>query len=90
MKILKLESNIKVNYIFHFADIHIRLNSRIEEYRYIFQKVYSKLKEYKANGITNALICIAGDILHSKVDLSQNVYWRPLIFSKICQEYMIL
>ena len=52
MKILKLEDNIKVNYIFHFADIHIRLNSRIEEYRYIFQKVYSKLNEYKANGIT--------------------------------------
>lgn len=70
MKILKLEENTKVEFIFHFADIHIRLNSRFVEYRYVFEKVYSKLKEYKANGITNAVICIAGDILHSKVDLS--------------------
>lgn len=82
MKILKLEDNIKVNYIFHFADIHIRLNSRIEEYRYIFQKVYSKLKEYKANGITNALICIAGDILHSKVDLSPECILETFNFFK--------
>ena len=71
MNILKVEENdTKIENIFHFADIHIRLNSRFEEYKYVFESVYKKLNRYKEDGIVNAIVCIAGDIVHSKIELS--------------------
>ena len=56
----------KVETVMHLADIHIRLTKRHEEYREAFAKVYENAKKLP----TNSLILVAGDILHSKVDLS--------------------
>ena len=50
---------------YHCSDIHIRLNSRHEEYREVFDRFYSMLP-VNPNGI---IIC-CGDILHSKNELS--------------------
>ena len=55
-----------LKHIHHFADIHIRNLKRHTEYRQVFQKVYSKVKENKDNSI----IVLAGDIVHAKLDMS--------------------
>ena len=55
-----------VDYIVHLADIHIRLTKRHEEYREVFAKVYEEIKKTSLN----TLVIIAGDLTHSKVDLS--------------------
>ena len=51
------------------ADIHIRLNSRQEEYNNIFNKLYTSLKNLKKDN-KNRLIVICGDLLHNKSNLS--------------------
>jgi DNA repair exonuclease SbcCD ATPase subunit len=50
---------------YHCSDIHIRLNSRHEEYREVFGRFYNMLS-VNPQGI---IIC-CGDILHSKNELS--------------------
>jgi DNA repair exonuclease SbcCD ATPase subunit len=63
----KLNTNLtRVDYIVHMADIHIRLTKRHEEYREVFGKVYEEVKKTPVN----TLVVIAGDLTHSKVDLS--------------------
>jgi len=51
--------------IAHIADVHVRNISRHEEYKNIFAKLYKDLKSRKID-----LIVIAGDIFHSKTQLS--------------------
>lgn len=51
--------------IAHLADIHIRVMTRHEEYREVFSRLYSDLKEQKPD-----LIVLAGDIVHSKLTMS--------------------
>ena len=63
----KLNTNLtRVDYIVHMADIHIRLTKRHDEYREVFSKIYEEVKKTPAN----TLVVIAGDLTHSKVDLS--------------------
>ena len=56
----------RVDYIVHLADVHIRLTKRHEEYREVFSKIYEEVKKTPVN----TLVVIAGDLTHSKVDLS--------------------
>ena len=49
--------------IAHLADIHIRGNERIEEYRNVFSKLYKSLQSQNVD-----LIIVAGDIFHTKTD----------------------
>lgn len=59
-------TNEKIEIIYHFADIHIRNNNeRHNEYREVFERVYSKLEQEKKKFIT--VVC--GDILHDKTIL---------------------
>ena len=51
----------------HFADVHIRLFKRHEEYRSVFSRLYEKLT---ANINKNRVIVVAGDIVHAKTDMS--------------------
>jgi len=53
---------------FHIADVHIRNLKRHTEYRQAFRKLYSQLKR-RAKG-TNSVICVLGDIVHAKLDMS--------------------
>ena len=53
------------NLVVHLSDIHIRLNSRHEEYREVFKKTIEKIKEIKPLGIV-----ITGDVFHIKINMS--------------------
>lgn len=65
--IIKLKNDTKkFTHIIHVADIHIRLNTRHQEYKNIFKKLYEEIKKSPET----TLVAILGDTLHSKVDLS--------------------
>ena len=66
MNVLEINGNFK--FIFHLSDIHIRLNSRKEEYEFVFEELYQTLK--KCPQIKDSLIVITGDLLHNKIDLT--------------------
>jgi len=53
--------------IAHLADIQIRLGSRHQEYRQVFERTYEDLKMQKPKRIY-----LAGDINHNKADMSPN------------------
>lgn len=63
------QTNNTISHIIHISDIHIRLYNRQKEYADIFQKLFQKIKEIKAQ-IPNIIIIITGDLLHSKNILS--------------------
>jgi DNA repair exonuclease SbcCD ATPase subunit len=56
----------KFTHIVHLADIQIRLTKRHDEYREVFEKLFASV----ANLPETTAICVVGDILHSKLDLS--------------------
>lgn len=56
----------KVDKILHVADIHIRNFKRHKEYRQVFRKLYKDAKQLPKN----SLIYVAGDIVHTKTDIS--------------------
>ena len=65
--ITKLPINLsKIEYIAHIADIHIRLYNRHTEYKEVFDVLYEELKKTPKN----TLIYLAGDIVHSKTNLT--------------------
>ena len=70
IKIHKINNKItNIQYIIHIADIHIRLQKRHEEYRTVFSRLYEYCKNFKSNN-PNTIIYVAGDIAHSKTDMS--------------------
>lgn len=71
-----------VEKILHVADIHIRLTKRHEEYREVFQKLYT----YVDTMPTNSAIAILGDTLHSKVDLSPEAVQLASEFLRSCAD----
>ena len=58
---------MKIEKIYHLADIHIRNLQRHKEYRDVFQKF---LDNVKSDEIQNSVIYIAGDIAHAKTEMS--------------------
>ena len=56
----------KVEKILHIADVHIRNYKRHKEYRQVFRKLYKEAKLLPKN----SLIYVAGDIVHTKTDIS--------------------
>lgn len=53
--------------IIHLADVHIRLYKRHQEFRECFDQLYADLK---ATDLSDTVIVVAGDIVHSKTELS--------------------
>ena len=75
----------EIQTIYHLADIHIqRFSDRHEEYLKVFENLCEEIKK----DTKNALICICGDILHDKSQLSapQMVLCKTLFInlSKMC------
>lgn len=63
----KLTSTIpEFTHIIHVADIHIRLTKRHAEYREVFQRFYEDV----AKSPETTVVVVAGDVVHSKSDLS--------------------
>ena len=60
---------MKVDAIFHLADIHIRILTRHNEYRSAYKKLFDKAKEIE-DKYENPICVIAGDIVHAKIDMS--------------------
>jgi len=64
---IQLENDIKTfTNVLHVGDIHIRLTQRHQEYVEAFDKLYKAVDETPIS----TLILVAGDIFHSKSDLS--------------------
>lgn len=57
----------KLRRIIHLADVHIRLYKRHQEFRECFDQLYADLK---STDLTDTAILVAGDIVHSKTELS--------------------
>jgi DNA repair exonuclease SbcCD ATPase subunit/DNA repair exonuclease SbcCD nuclease subunit len=57
----------KLEKIIHLADIHIRLYKRHAEYKEVFDKLYADIR---GRDLKNTAIVVAGDIVHSKTDMS--------------------
>jgi len=62
-----LNTNIpNFTHIIHLADIHCRLLKRHDEYVGVFNRLYDSIKKTP----DTTVICVLGDIVHSKTDLS--------------------
>lgn len=57
----------EVERIHHLADIHIRNFSRHEEYQVVLDRVYDRIRKKSS---PRSLIVVAGDVAHSKTDMS--------------------
>ena len=89
---LKYDSNKTIKYAYHISDIHIRLQSRHQEYHKIFESLFSFLKNEVSdkklgeNKSSSAVIVITGDILHSKCELTpEAVEITRLLFTKLAK-----
>jgi DNA repair exonuclease SbcCD ATPase subunit len=58
---------MKVEKIYHLADLHIRNLKRHKEYREVFQKFLNNVDK---DNIEDAVIYLAGDIAHAKTEMS--------------------
>ena len=58
---------MKVDKIYHLADLHIRNLKRHKEYREVFQKFLNNVDK---DNIENSIIYLAGDIAHAKTEMS--------------------
>mgnify|MGYP001306832415 CR=1 FL=1 len=67
-EIVILDQNKNIETIYHIADIHIRKNSRHQEYQEVFDKLC--LQILKNGNLENSLIVICGDIVHSKTEIT--------------------
>jgi len=53
--------------IYHIADVHIRNVKRHKEYRQVFEKMFAEIRQ---RGTDDAIIYLAGDIAHAKLEMS--------------------
>ena len=65
---LKLD---RVDVVHHISDIHIRNYKRHAEYNRVFDTLYSKLRDGVGK---NHLILLTGDIVHSKTDVTPELF----------------
>lgn len=80
--------------IIHASDIHIHNYRRLEEYQEQLQKFIDKCKEIvNENGAESTRIVIAGDLVHSKTELSPECYtltsWFLRQLDSICKTIVI-
>ena len=73
--------NIKVDYIYHLADLHIRNLKRHKEYREILNKF---LADVDSQNKQNAVIYLAGDIAHAKTEMSPELVREITWFFNEC------
>lgn len=74
-------TDINIDTIIHIADIHIRLSSFHNEYNLVFQKFYDNLNKLKLSN-PNTIVCLCGDILHSKDELKPDTVIQTWNFLK--------
>lgn len=92
MVIRELQTSIeRVDKIFHIGDIHIRNRIRHAEYRAVFENLANEIKR---RATENSIIYVAGDIVHSKSEISPELVDMLSVFFKtlldICPTVVIL
>jgi DNA repair exonuclease SbcCD ATPase subunit len=73
--------NLKVDYIYHLADLHIRNLKRHKEYREILNQFLVDVDSQKKE---NAVIYLAGDIAHAKTEMSPELVREITWFFNEC------
>jgi DNA repair exonuclease SbcCD ATPase subunit/DNA repair exonuclease SbcCD nuclease subunit len=80
----------KLKTIYHIADIHIRNIKRHKEFREVF---YTMFDEIKKRGTDDAIIYLAGDIAHAKLEMSpeliSEISWLFTECNKLCPTIVI-
>jgi DNA repair exonuclease SbcCD ATPase subunit len=72
MEITKSKLKIdRVDVVHHISDVHIRNYKRHAEYNRVFETLYAQLKK---NVDKNHLILLTGDIVHSKTDVTPELF----------------
>jgi len=76
--------------IYHIADIHIRNVKRHKEYRQVFEKMFVEIRQ---RGTEDAIIYLAGDIAHAKLEMSpelvNEISWLFKECAKTCPTILI-
>jgi len=89
--IIKITNSMnRLKTIYHIADIHIRNVKRHGEYRQVFYKMFEEIKK---RGTNDAIIYLAGDIAHAKLEMSpellKEISWLFTECSKLCTTILI-
>ena len=81
---------MRLKKIYHIADVHIRNVKRHKEYRQVFLKMFDEIRK---RGTEDAIIYLAGDIAHAKLELSpeliREISWLFTECSKQCETILI-
>ncbi len=76
--------------IYHIADVHIRNVKRHKEYRQVFEKMFEEIRK---RGTDDAIIYLAGDIAHAKLEMSpelvNEIIWLFKECAKTCPTILI-
>ena len=76
--------------IYHIADIHIRNVKRHKEYRQVFELMFEEIRK---RGTEDAIIYLAGDIAHAKLEMSpelvNEISWLFKECAKTCPTILI-
>jgi len=76
-----IETSIKkISKIYHISDIHFRNFKRHEEYRRVMNTLADYIKNTKND---ESIICITGDIVHSKTDITPELVQEVQNFIKL-------
>jgi len=81
LKPIKIESSIKeIKKIYHVSDIHIRNFKRHDEYKRVFESLAEYIRSTKTE---ESIICVTGDIVHSKTDITPELVQETQNFLKL-------
>jgi DNA repair exonuclease SbcCD ATPase subunit len=76
--------------IYHIADVHIRNVKRHKEYRKVFELMFEEIRK---RGTDDAIIYLAGDIAHAKLEMSpelvNEISWLFKECAKTCPTILI-
>ena len=78
-----MQKNFKITKILHCGDLHIRNFKRHKEYRDVFKRLFKYIESVKDDG---TIIYLAGDIVHSKTDMSPELLDLTSYFLKSCAD----
>lgn len=74
-----------IDKIYHIADVHIRNLKRHREYKIVFDRLFEYIKSTKTE---NSIIYLAGDIVHSKNEMSPELIRLVSYFLKGCTQLL--
>lgn len=74
-----------ISKIFLTSDIHLRPYKRHKEYEVVFKRLFKFIEENKDD---NSVICIGGDLVHNKTDISPELIQITSKFLKSCADLL--